>query len=512
MTIVASTCTVSRQEADSLLVPRDDLLVAERPVGPGSFELSDGPFRSWARTVEVAPGDGGDVTVSQRVEFRLAVPVFGFLFVRLVRRRALAVPGGPATTTRPWWSPPNRLSARAAHVVGSCCGLAVIGGFIGGLVGQTITFVGSDLGFSVSAQSRALAVIRIGAVLTFVGMAMADRRGRRPLILWSIVIAALAAALGALAPDLAWVTGTQLVCRGLVAVGVLLLPVLAAEEVPAGSRAFITGLITMSGALGVGMVLWVLPLADVSTGAWRWIWSLALLTVPMTLRICRGLPESHRFTQLEGHRSEHPRAIVARRLLLFGTAILLLNLFVAPVSQLQNEFLRHARGFSATLLAVFLVATNTWGGLGVIIGGRVADTRSRHLVAVVGLGGLAVGNAVMYSTHGWMMWAASVFASAVGAATVPSIGVLYPELFGTAGRGTASGTINVAAVVGGVIGLPLAGWLIERHGYGTTMWWLTLAPLACAVLLFWIPETARRSLEDINAEPPDPPMASGSPE
>ena len=503
MTVAACTLTLPDSEARSMLQPRDDLLVAERELEPGRFGLVDGPFRSWSREVEVTPLADGMSSVAQRVEFAMALPIWSLLFAPLIRRRLRRHPGSIAD--RPWWSPPNRLSARAAGVVGSCCLLGVIGGFVGGLVGQTMTFVGSDLGFGVQTQSRALAIIRVGAVLTFLGTALADRRGRRPLILWSIVIAALFAAIGGLGQDVAWITGSQVVCRGLVAVGVLLLPVLAAEEVPAGSRAFVTGLIAMSGGLGVGMVLWVLPFADVSTSAWRWIWALALLAVPATIRICRQLPESHRYTELTPETREHAHPILARRLLLFGAAILLLNLFITPIFQLQNEFLRHARGFSATKLAIFLLSTNTWGGIGVIVGGRVADTRSRHLVASVGLGGLAVGNALMYSLSGWPMWAASIFASTIGAATVPSIGVLYPELFGTAGRGTAAGTINIAAVAGGVIGLPLAGSLIETHGYGRTVWFLTLAPLATAVILRWIPETARRSLEEINAEPAESP-------
>ena len=223
-----------------------------------------------------------------------------------------------------------------------------------------MTFVGSDLGFGVQTQSRALAIIRIGAVLTFLGTALADRRGRRPLILWSIVIAALFAAIGGLGEDVAWVTGSQVVCRGLVAVGVLLLPVLAAEEVPAGSRAFVTGLIAMSGGLGVGMVLWVLPFADCehrrvemdlgtrAPGRARHL-SGSAATCRRAIRSSRELTAGHR---------EHAVTPSWRgRLLRFGARILMLDLFITPVFQLQNDFLNIARGFSARpKLAVFLSA------------------------------------------------------------------------------------------------------------------------------------------------------------
>lgn len=498
MTTVVSSHVVPNDRVESILRARDDALVAERQVEPGRFELVEGPFRRWTRTVEVTPVDDDHSRVDQRMRFAVAMPVWGIVggpaIARMVRRHAVD------EHVTPWWLPPDRLSARAADVVSRCCLLAVLGGFVGGLVGQTITFIGTDLHFRVDAQSRALAIIRLGALLTMAGLALADRRGRRPLILWTGIGAAVASTLGALAPDLAWVTASQLACRGLVAISVLLLPILAAEEVPAGSRALTVGVITMSGGLGVGMVLWVLPLADVSTSAWRWIWALSVLAIPATWAVCRGLPESRRF-EARAARSATTQAgpaIWNRRLVLFGLIVTLLYFFVTPVQQLQNEFLRHARGFSATRITLFVIGTNTWGGIGVIVGGWIADRRSRHSVAVIALVGLAVGNAAMFAWHGWSMWVASAVGSVIGAATIPSLGVMYPELFDTSGRGTASGILNIAAVVGGALGLAIAGPLIDQRGYGLTFAVLAVAPIVAAVVMKALPETARRELEDIS--------------
>ena len=69
----------------------------------------------------------------------------------------------------------------------------------------------------------------------------------------------------------------------------------------------------------------------------------------------------------------------------------LLNLFKDPASQLLNEFLRDERGFSAARISLFSVATNLPGFFGVLIGGRIADTRGRRGVgAVAVLGGAGV--------------------------------------------------------------------------------------------------------------------------
>ena len=540
MATVRISRTLPHGEAEAYASPRDDLMVAERPVpataeaGPSEagraadgatsverheFEGTDGPFTTWRRAVRLERGADGTTVVHEQTDFRLAIPVWGVLFGPLMRRQVAARSAAIAGDDhRPWWSPPDRFDARASAVAASCATLAVLGGFLGGLVGATLTYVGSEMDAGARTQTTVLAVIRIGALLTLVGMILADRIGRRRVIRTSFVVAALAAGVGALAPDLVTVTAAQTVCRGAIAVGVILLAVVAAEEVPAGSRAFILGLITLAGALGVGGVIALLPVADLELWAWRGIWALGLVSIPITLRVVRDLPESRRFTALVQPRPAgaaapaeapappveaspgggHEGGLRARRLVAASLIAMLLNLFATPATQLQNEYLRTERGYSGILLVLFIFGTNTWGGIGVILGGRLADRRSRHLAAMIGLTGLAIGNAIMFSTSGWLMWAGSLVGSVVGAATIPSIGVLGPELFPTRKRATANGWINVAAVSGAVVGLWLAGWLIDRSGYATALWWLTLAPLAVAVVMWWVPETARHELEEIN--------------
>ena len=188
------------------------------------------------------------------------------------------------------------------------------------------------------------------------------------------------------------------------------------------------------------------------------------------------------------------------RFLLLAGAMFFLNLCAGPVNQLQTEYLRTARHFSGTQVALFLLLTNTWGGIGVVAAGHFSDQVSRRLVAVVGLLGLAVGNAIMFATTGVPMWLASAVGSILSAAIIPSIGTMLPELFPTLRRGTANGMLNVAAVVGSVVGLLGAGALIAPLGYGATFALLAIAPLIVAVLMRWVPETAGIDLETLNPD------------
>jgi MFS family permease len=505
-------------EAAALVEPLDNTLVAEELVDveetAGSrrfrFRAVDGPLDQWDRTVTLEAGAEPDdpVTTSTSINFKLALPYFGWLFrgvvVRQLRKGAIA----SSDERVPWWSPPDRLDARSARTLAAAAALAAVTGYLGGLLTQSLTFVAGDLGGDTQDQSFILAIARIGALVTFFATALADRRGRKPLIAGGLVIASLAAASAALAPALPYFGASQTLTRGMVATVAILLPIAATEEMPAGSRAFGVALVTMSGGLGVGLVLLTMSLANELTGDALWSWRvphvLALLALPVALRVLRQFSETRRFEALEAatHDTGGPTSdehhVRLARLVLLALLGMTVAAFVAPVAQLQNDYLRTERGFDPTLVAVFIASTNVWGGIGVVVGGRMADRVSRHRVATVGLIGLALGNAVLFSVSGWGMWLASSLGALVGAALVPTLGVMNPEMFPTARRGFANGLLNLIAVVGSVTGLLVAGWAIDQHGYGATMRVMALLPLIAILFLRGLPETARRELEEIN--------------
>ena len=62
-------------------------------------------------------------------------------------------------------------------------------------------------------------------------------------------------------------------------------------------------------------------------------------------------------------------------------------MFAAPASQFQNEFLRDERGFSAARVTAFTLLSGTPAGLGVWLGGRLAEGVGRRRVGAVGLVG-----------------------------------------------------------------------------------------------------------------------------
>jgi MFS family permease len=272
----------------------------------------------------------------------------------------------------------------------------------------------------------------------------------------------------------------------------------------------------MTAALGSGAAVWFLPLADLGPAAWRLLYVIPLVGIPLAIRIGRRLPESHRF---EAARERAPMPTNRRRVWLLAVSGFLLLLFAAPASQFQNEYLRTERDFSAAGITAFTLLTNTPGGIGILVGGRLSDVRGRRLIGAIGvLGGVGF-TVLMYFSAGWSLWMASVVGAVVGAAVVPALGVYGPELFPTSARGRANGIISVVGVAGSSVGLLLAGQMADSFGeFGPAMAVLAVGPLLLAVLvLVAYPETAHQELEDLNpedrvrgdprpADPADPPV------
>lgn len=495
-----------------LVAPRDGL-IAEAPDGGGSWTVRSGPVRDYRRTLEVVRGDDGHHDVVEHIRFSLAVPFFAPLFAlpvraTLAKESARIAAGTAESETQPWWAPPDRLDRRAATVIALLSVLSLVGGYLGTLITQTITFAVERFDGDDADQSFVLAAVRVGVLLALVIAAASDRRGRRTLLLGTSLAAILLAATGALAPSLAWLGASQTIARGLSTALALLVGIVAAEELPAGSRAYGVSVMALAAGLGAGMCVWALPLADLGPDGWRLLYLIPLLALPLLVRVARLLPETRRFA---AHRHEAPAVVDRGRLGLLAVSGFLSSLFLAPASQFQNEFLRSERGFSAARISAFTLLTTTPAGIGVAVGGRLADVRGRRRVAAVGLVGGVCFTVVSFLVPGWPMWAASAIGSIVAAATVPALGVYGPELFPTSGRGRANGLITLVGVAGSSVGLLLVGQLSDRlDGIGPAISILAVGPLLLAVLVLTrYPETAHRELEELN--PSDAPAGRPTP-
>jgi MFS family permease len=485
---------VTRPELEDILRPRDGL-VLERQAEAGRFEAVAGPVWGYERRVQAEPLEAGRFRVDETMTLVPAVPFLAPAFDSELRR-ALA----RGDTRPPWWAPPERTDRRATIALWSLSMASLVGGYLTALLTATITFAGTEFGARAGAQGVAGVVVRFGgAAALVVAVGAADRLGRRKVILWSAALGCLATAAGAAAPSLAWLTGTQAAGRSLGVALLICAAIQAVEEMPDGSRAYAVSVMGLSAGLGGALAIGVLPLADLGPSGWRLLYVLPLAGLVALRWVARDLPESRRFA------APHGAARFAghgRRFWLLAASAMLLNLLAAPAGFYANRYLTTEHGFSAFGITLFAFVTGAPSIIGVVVGGRLADTRGRRPVGAVAVAVSAVTTALLYLSSGALLWIWGLIGAVIGAAALPALGVYGPELFPTGLRGRAGGIVALTGLVGSAAGLLIAGFLADELGsLGPAIAPLAVGPLLVAVLvLVAYPETAGRALEDLNPE------------
>lgn len=377
--------------------------------------------------------------------------------------------------------------------------------FINTLFTQTVAFAADEFHISQSGQGIGASVVRFGIVICLPLVALADRYGRRPVMIAMAWAAPLVSGLGAIAPSYAFLVGTQAIGRPLGLTLDILIAVVALEEMPRNTRAYATGLLAVVSGVGGGIAVGSLPLADLGPTSWRLIYVIALIWLIVAVILMKWLPESERFVQML-HRPVKARVKISD--ILHGhlgricSVVFLTNMFIATASIFQNRYLKDDRGYSGALVALFTIATSSPASVGLIIGGHIADERGRRVLGatLVPIGAFLL--ALSFSTSGTAMW---VFAMAGGLAfgiSYPALAVYRGELFPTSSRGTAGGIIMTSALFGGIFGLLGSGFVLETGlSYGAVMMCLVIGPLIASLIVwFRYPETAHRELEEISHE------------
>ena len=500
MTVLRQHLVCDDDELAALRQPRTDI-VAESLDGPDRWSLDEGPFREYRRELTAEARADGRHDVEETTTYQLAIPVWGWLFAWPIRRAMTR----RQETFSYWWAPPDRLSAHATTVLGLLCAVQIVDGYLGTVLTQTLSFAADEFERGNTAQGFVFGAVRFGVLVTLIASVVADRRGRRPLLLFTGVSSCVLTVLGGLSPNIYVLGGTQLVARGLSTALGIIIAIMAVEEMPTRSRAWAASVLTMSAGLGSGMAVWILPVADLDLRGWRAIYLAAGLGILVVGWAARRLPETRRFAEQTGEEVEldaADRERRTRRFALLGVSLFLLAMFAAPASGFQNEFLREERNFTGTDITIFTLVTSTPIGIGVLVGGYLAESWGRRPVAAIGLVAAAIGTVLSFIVAGPAMWAAKLVGNIVGAIAVPAMAVYGPELFGTHNRSRANALIVTVGVVGSAVGLVAVGALSDLwDNLGALIALMGLGPLIVAALvLLRFPETAGLDLEELNPE------------
>jgi putative MFS transporter len=345
------------------------------------------------------------------------------------------------------------------------------------------------------------AVAKLGALPAVVLTLMADRIGRKPLFLWSIVGFSASALLVAAAQNAAMLTTGLFFTRLFTMVDELLAVVILAEAAPPAARAWMLGALSSLGAMGDGAALIAYGNFGATPDAWRWLYAAgaapALATVWWRLR----LPESVAFEAARASGPPRPLRVLAanrRAALLIGLVYFLFWLPLSPALSFVSKHLQTDAGWTPGGVALLTFAAGTLGLLGTVFGGGLADRFGRRLVGGAGTLLAGAGLAGAYVAMDARVIGATYALGLLGwfAASV-AIRALMTELVPTGARATLAGASEIASTTGAVTGIALMTALIgAAGGVGPAIVWLLPAVIAPVVALCLLPETRGRRLED----------------
>jgi putative MFS transporter len=384
-------------------------------------------------------------------------------------------------------------------------------GFDTNLATLILPKLGGEFGVAQDSLGFVLSLISLGTMASFFVVRLADRYGRKPVIVVSL------AGYGALtlatyfANSLLLFALLQFGARMLMVTQLALAYVMLSEELPADLRGRANGLLGAAGSAGAALpALFLAPFEATSVG-WRGLFlvgALPLLLVPLFITRVR---ETRAFEARRGQARESE--FFAQTRVLFGPRLrsrtlamsalwFVINFWSAAVAFFFYYYVQNERGWVDTDLAIVAPAAVPFAFLGYVVAGWLCDAIGRKPAALLYLV-LGAGMAIAcYQATGW--W--TIAACWVGIQTLLGVWVvantLTAELFPTEVRAAANGlTLSLVGRSGFVVAPMLTGTLsvsFDSTGHAVSL--LALVNLlAIPIIVFAIPET--RGL-DLAAEAP----------
>lgn len=377
----------------------------------------------------------------------------------------------------------------------------------------------------------------VGSVIGAILAGWLAQKGRKRYYGIDVGIMAAAAAVQAFAPNLWALIAIRFVLGVGVGADYVLSPTIMAEHANVRDRgkklAFGFGAMWNFGAIFAALVLLALRAIGVSDDLqWRIVLGFGAIPALSVLTLRRRMPETARFlARVEGDTSKaqdvlegitgarveaapltdtrpwrelfarHARGVLGAALLWLIYDIVLYSGVLFGPSVIADEL--HLTEIGFTLLVYALLQTP-----GTLLGCVLVDRAGRRTMTAIGFGlcGLGLlGFAPLLGSSSlvlvFAMFALYNFSLSLGPGAISGAGLLGVELAPTRIRSIAQGL----TVVGGRVGAALAAFVFPEllGAIGTTSLLVVLAVVAlfgAAVTYFVVPETARRSLEDINGD------------
>ena len=382
------------------------------------------------------------------------------------------------------------------------------------LLSLALPYLGREFGVDSAAAGSAVGTINLGTVLAFVPVRLADRYGRRPMLLAAVAGYTLATVATAATRSLGVFVALQVVARMFMVTEIGLAYVILSEEMPARLRGRANAfMVAFAGLGGILASLSFAPVVESRLG-WRGLYLLGGALLPLLPVYWRQIRETERFrTGRASGTASLWRELAATRMVfrpdqlrntLTASALwFCLSVWTGATVFWFTFFAVNERGWDPALVGRVMPMASAIGLAGYPLVGAAMDFVGRRFAAVLFLALGSAATAVCFTAEATWVIAWAYVAVMLLQAVWSVIGTITSEIFPTELRATANAVSNNLI---GRLGMVLSGFLVGglsvglAGSVGNAVALLALAPLvAIPIVLRFVPETRGRRLEEIAA-------------
>ncbi|HAM02614.1 MAG TPA: hypothetical protein DCQ30_10390 [Acidimicrobiaceae bacterium] len=365
------------------------------------------------------------------------------------------------------------------------------------------TSIAVEAGLSGTELGVGLAIIRFASLGSLPLAGLADRFGRRTMLIATCCVGLALTVVAAASPGFWWFVAIFALGRPPLSATNALSQVGAAEETATKDRAKAIGLVAAGYAVGSGITAVLHGLASSALG-FRGIFALSAVPLVAVILVRGRLEESDRFTRSSASAKQGMPVLGAvrqpfrRRLVVVSALAFFVAVATGPANSFVFIYAQNILHISGVGTSLMVVGAGAVGFAGLLAGRWLADHIGRRITGAMGMGGIAIAALIAYSGPHVALFTGYEFAALSGGCFAPAAGALANELFPTSVRASVAGWYVAAGVVGAVVGLVVFGSVADVGNRFAVGGLVTFLPVVFTTgLFFLVPETKGRELEEL---------------
>ena len=438
----------------------------------------------------------------------------------------------------------GRFKIALIYFFGALEGLAF--GYDTGVIAGALLFIKKEMALSPGAQGLVVSSLLLGSIIAApITGYVSDRLGARRLIACAGTLFLVGSLGAALAPNPVTLIAFRFLLGVGVGIGKVQVPIYLSELAPASSRGRLTSLYQLMTATGI-FLAYVVGYFFAGSGNWRMMFAVAMLPAALLiLGVVFLLPNSPRWLARHGRLTEAretlrrtrsreeadlefadiqnfvPRSALSlrdlvrdpwlKRVLLIGLtmAVFQQTLGINTIVYYTPTILQKA-GFTPSAAILTGVCLQALSITMTFLLGRIVDSSGRRIMLMAGAIVMAASIASLGTIFqlgivssgagsGGAIACLAIFKAAFSASWGPLLWVVLPELLPLRARAAAMGACVFTTYCGNFVISSVFPILLASGPAGVFGSFAGCAILACLVIFRWLPETARRTLEEIEA-------------